>query len=306
MICSYIDEHKDEFGVEPICDILRAAGVQIAPSTYYARVHREPSARQVRDEVLKEEICTVHAKNYDAFGARKLHIVLNRDPDHHQRGHVARCTIERLMRDLGLSGIKRAKAPNTTRSAPREQCPADLVDRHFEAFAPNRLWVADITYVHTFTGWVYVAFVTDVFNREIVGWQVSRSLHTELALDALQMGIYRRRRDGHDLSGLVHHSDRGVQYRAIRYGEALAEQDAVASVGSKGDSYDNALAEALNSLYKAELIRNRGPWEGIDDVEVATAEWVHWFNTFRPHGSLGGATPEAFRADYLQDVPRAA
>ena len=248
----------------------------------------------------------MHAKNYDAFGARKLHIVLNREPDHHQRGHVARCTIERLMRDLGLSGIKRAKAPNTTRSAPREQCPADLVDRHFEAFAPNRLWVADITYVHTFTGWVYVAFVTDVFNREIVGWQVSRSLHTELALDALQMGIYRRRRDGHDLSGLVHHSDRGVQYRAIRYGEALAEQDAVASVGSKGDSYDNALAEALNSLYKAELIRNRGPWEGIDDVEVATAEWVHWFNTFRPHGSLGGATPEAFRADYLQDVPRAA
>nr|WP_145998956.1 IS3 family transposase [Brevibacterium linens] len=301
-----MDEHKDELGVEPICATLSAAGVKIAPSTYYARKHRPASARQKRDEVLKEEISTVHGKNYDAFGARKMHIVLNREPDSHGRGHVARCTIERLMRDLDLHGIKRAKAPNTTRSAPRENCPADLVDRHFEAFAPDRLWVADITYVHTFTGWVYVAFVTDVFNREIVGWQVSRSLHTELALDALQMGIYQRKRAGHDLSGLVHHSDRGVQYRAIRYGEALAEQDAVASVGSKGDSYDNALAEALNSLYKAELIRNKGPWKGIDDVEIATAQWVHWFNTYRPHGALGGATPAAFRADHLSTMPRAA
>ncbi|MCU4295780.1 IS3 family transposase [Brevibacterium permense] len=243
---------------------------------------------------------------YDAFGARKMHIVLNREPDTQGRGHVTRCTIERLMKDLDLHGIKRAKAPNTTRSAPREICPADLVDRHFEAFAPDQLWVADITYVHTFTGWVYVAFVTDVFNREIVGWQVSRSLHTELALDALQMGIYQRKRAGHDLSGLVHHSDRGVQYRAIRYGEALAEQDAVASVGSKGDSYDNALAEALNSLYKAELIRNKGPWKGIDDVEIATAEWVHWFNTYRPHGPLAGATPTTFRATYFRTMPRAA
>lgn len=280
--------------------------MKIAPSTYYAQATREPSARACRDEVLKKEICRVHAQNYDTFGARKMHIVLNREPDTEGRGHVARCTIERLMRDLGLQGIKRAKAPNTTRSAPREVCPADLVDRHFEAFAPNQLWVADITYVRSFSGWVYVAFVTDVFNREIVGWQVSTSLHTELALEALQMGIYQRKRAGDDLTGLVHHSDRGVQYRAVRYGEALAEQDAVASVGSKGDSYDNALAEALNSLYKAELIRNQGPWMGIDDVEVATAEWVHWFNTFRPHGSLGGATPEAFRNDYLESMPMAA
>lgn len=155
-------------------------------------------------------------------------------------------------------------------------------------------------------GWVYVAFVTDVVNREIVGWQVSTSLHTELALEALQMAIYRREPAGDDLTGLVHHSDRGVQYRAVRYGQALAEEDAVASVGSKGDSYDNALAEALNSLDNAELIRHHGSWEGIDVVEVATAEWVHWFNTFRPHGSLGGATPAAFRADYLETVPRAA
>src|SRR5699024_9408186 len=225
VVCSYIDEHKDEFGVEPICATLRAAGVKIAPSTYYARKQRPASDRQKRDQILKEEISTIHANNYDAFGARKMHIVLNREPDSHGRGHVARCTIERLMKDLRLQGIRRAKAPNTTRSAPWGNCPAVLVHRHFAAFAPDRLWVADITYVHTFTGWVYVAFVTDVFNREIVGWQVSRSLHTELALDALQMGIYQRKRAGHDLSGLVHHSDRGVQYRAIRYGEPPAEQD---------------------------------------------------------------------------------
>lgn len=244
----------------------------------------------------------MHAANYGVFGVRKMHVVLNREPDLHGRGRVARCTVERLMRDLQLHGIRRAKAPNTTRSAPREQCPADLVDRHFSAFGPNELWVADITYVHTMTGWVYVAFVTDVFNREIVGWQVATSLHTDLALDALNMAIYQRKREGDDLEGLVHHSDRGVQYRAIRYGQALAEQDAVASVGSKGDSYDNALAEALNSLFKAELIRNKGPWYGIDDVEYATAEWVHWFNTFRPHSGIGNATPRAFRTEHPADL----
>lgn len=282
----------------PICRTLRDSGVQIAPSTYYARKTRPPSARQRRDEVLTSEIRQVHAANYRAFGARKMHIILNREPDLYGRGHVARCTIERLMRAEGLHGIRRAKAPNTTRSAPREHCPQDLVDRHFSAFWPDQLWVADITYVHTFTGWVYTAFITDVFNREIVGWQVSKSLHTDLALDALQMGIHLRKRQGADLTGLIHHSDRGVQYQALRYGQALAEQDAVASVGSKGDSYDNALAEALNSLYKAELIRNQGPWHGIDDVEAATAEWVHWYNTFRPHGSIGGLTPAAHRDAY--------
>lgn len=298
MICSYIHEHKCEFGVEPICGVLREAGIQIAPSTYYARQQRTPSARAVRDEVLKEEIAQVHRANLRVFGVRKMHIVLNREDDRLGRGHVARCTIERLMCDLGIHGIRRAKAPNATRSALREDCPSDLVDRHFSAFAPNQLWVADITYVHTFSGWVYVAFVTDVFNREIVGWRASRSLHTDLALDALNMAIYLRKREGADVSGLIHHSDRGVQYRAIRYGQALAEQDAVASVGSRGDSYDNVLAEALNSLFKAEVIRNLGPWQGLDDVEIATAEWAHWFNTFRPHLSLGGMTPEAFRVEH--------
>lgn len=200
----------------------------------------------------------------------------------HRAGHVARCTVERLMRGMGISGIRRAKSPKTTRSAPKDSCPMDLVNRHFAAFAPNTLWVADITYVRTYSGWVYVAFVTDVYSRRIVGWQTSTSLYTDLALDALKMVIWRRRCDGAELSGLVHHSDRGVQYRAIRYGQALDDCQAVASVGTKGDSCDNALAEALNSLYKAELIRNRGPWASIDDVEIATAEWVHWSSTVRP------------------------
>ena len=238
MICEYIDDSKDEFGVEPICATLTEAGAKIAPSTYYARQHRVPSARARRDQHLTEEITTVHERNYSAFGARKMHAVLNRPTATHGQGHVARCTIERLMRAAGLHGIRRAKAPNTTRPAPRETCPADLVNRHFAALEPNRLWVADITYVRTFTGWVYTAFVTDVFSRKIVGWQTSTSLYTDLALDALTMAIHLRGRHNTDLSNLVHHSDRGVQYRAIRYGQALDEQNAVASVGSKGDSYD--------------------------------------------------------------------
>ena len=200
------------------------------------------------------------------LGTRKMHAMRGRPEiaERHGAGHVARCTVERLMADLGLRGVRRARSPRTTRSAPREQCPADLVEWHFSAFRPNELWVADITYVRTFSGWVYVAFVTDVYSRRIIGWQTSTSLYTDLALDALQMAVWQRKRQGADLTGLVHHSDRGVQYRSIRYGQALSECEAVASVGSKGDSYDNALAEALNSLYKAELIRNQGPWEDID------------------------------------------
>ena len=219
----------------------------------------------------------------------------------------------RLMGDLGLRGVRRARSPRTTRSAPREQCPADLVKRHFSAFRPNELWVADIppqaggtpSYVRTFSGWVYVAFVTDVYSRRIIGWQTTyRPVCTYLALDALRMAVWQRKRTGADLTGLVHHSDRGVQYRSIRYGAALAECEAVASVGSKGDSYDNALAEALNSLYKAELIRNQGPWEDIDAVEVATAEWVHWFNTIRPHSAIGMRTPAEHEAAWAPDRHR--
>jgi len=236
LTCSYIDSHRGEFGAWPICATLTEAGVKIAPSTYYAVKNRKPSARSVRDETLTREITSVHEENYSVFGVRKMHAVLNREDASHQQGHVARCTIERLMRREGLQGIRRAKAPNTTYSAPREQCPADLVKRHFQAFTPNELWVADVTYVRTFTGWVYTAFVTDVFSRKIVGWQTATSLYTDLALDALNMAIYQRKRGGVELTNLIHHSDRGVQYRAVRYGQALAREHAVASVGSKGDS----------------------------------------------------------------------
>ena len=236
MTCDYIDSHKESFGVEPICTTLCEAGVKIAPSTYYARKDRPPSTRQVRDEGITAELHRVHENNYEVFGVRKMHAVLNRPTATHPFGHIARCTVERLMREEGLHGIRRAKAPNTTRSAPRESCPADLVKRHFEALAPNELWVADVTYVRTYSGWVYVSFITDVFNREIVGWQAATSLYTNLALDALNMAIYQRKKDGADLTGLIHHSDRGVQYRSIRYGQALANEEAVASVGSTGDS----------------------------------------------------------------------
>ncbi|RLP11435.1 IS3 family transposase [Propionibacterium australiense] len=296
---SFIDDDKADHGVEPICQVLTQSGIKVAPSAYRDRKTRPPSERAVRDDALKTEISRLHEDNCWALGARKMHAVLNRpeESERHGAGHVARCTVERLMRAMGLHGIGRATSPRTTRSAPKEQCPADLVNRHFSAFRPNQLWVADITYVRTFSGWVHVAFVTDVYSRRIIGWQTSTSLYTDLALDALRMGIWQRQREGADLTGLIHHSDRGVQYRAIRYGQALSEADAVASVGSVGDSYDNALTEALNSLYKAEFIRNRhyldahGPWQGIDDVELATAEWVHWYNTTRPHSAIDMHSP---------------
>ncbi|MGG5754107.1 IS3 family transposase [Zafaria sp. Z1313] len=280
-MCSFIEEHRGEHGVEPICREL-----QIAPSTYYAHRTRKPSARSVRDGELTAEIQRIHKKNFSVYGARKVHAQLRREGT-----EVARCTVERLMRAEGLRGVSRAKGPRTTKPAPETGRPADLVERRFSAEAQDRLWVADITCVRTFAGWVYAAFVLDVFSRRIVGWQVSTSLYTELALDALEMGIWSRSRDGADLSGLVHHSDRGVQYRALRYAERLAAEDAVASVGSRGDSYDNAMAEALNSLFKAELVRNRRPWHDINHLEVAVAEWVDWYNHRRLHGELGHIPP---------------
>ena len=293
MKVAYIDQHKEEFGVQPICDALRGTDAEIAPSTYYAAVCRPESARAARDRDLTEEITQIHADNYGVYGARKVHAALLR------RGRaVARCTVERLMRAAGLRGVIRAKSPRTTRPAPETARPADLVERQFTAHAPNQLWVADITYIRTFSGWVYAAFVIDVFSRMVVGWQVSTSLYTDLALDALEMAIWKRRHTGGDLTGLIHHSDRGVQYRAIRYTERLEQADAVASVGSKGDSYDNALAEAFNSLFKAELIRNKGPWTSINDVEVAVAEYIDWFNQRRLHGELGHVPPAEFEAHH--------
>lgn len=296
---AYIDAHRAEFGVEPICRALEDTPAQIAPSSYYAAKSRPLCARAVRDEELCAEITRIHEENYGVYGVRKIHAELRREGQ-----RVAESTVRRLMRQLGLRGIARTKGPKTTKPAPETDRPTDLVQRQFVASRPNELWVADLTYVRTFSGWLYVAFVLEVYSRMIVGWQVSTRLYTDLALDALNMGIWRREHAGQDLTGLTHHSDRGVQYRAIRYAERLAESDAVASVGSKGDSYDNAMAEALNSLYKAELIRNRGPWVGINDVEFATAEWVDWYNERRLHGELGHVPPAEFEAAYWATNPQ--
>lgn len=277
----YIDAHKVEFGVEPICKEL-----PIAPSTYYASKSAEPSARAVKDDKALTEIRRVHSENLGVYGVRKVHAQLRRE------GHAfARCTVERLMRCDGLRGVSRRRGPRTTIAGNPAELPMDLVERAFIATAPDQLWVADITYIRTFAGWVYAAFVIDVFSRRVVGWQLSTSLRTDLALDALEMGLWNRRRHGREITGLKHHSDRGVQYRAIRYTERLAEAGAVGSVGSRGDSYDNALAEAFNSLFKAELVRHRGPWKSIDDLEFAVAEYIDWFNNRRLHSAIGMIPP---------------
>jgi putative transposase len=266
--------------------VLKDAGVQIAPSTYYAAKTRPPSARSLTDAATTAMIERVHAENFGVYGARKVHAEL------HRRGHgVARCTVQRLMRTAGLRGITGAKGPRTTVPGSGPDTRPDLVDRAFTATGPDQLWVADITYCRTFAGWVYAAFVIDVYSRRVVGWQLSKSLRTDLALDALEMGIWTRRRSGRDLGGLIHHSDKGSQYVAVRYTQRLAEAGAVASVGSTGDSYDNALAEAFNSLFKAELVRNKGPWKSIDDLEIAVAEYIDWFNHRRLHGEIGLIPP---------------
>jgi putative transposase len=285
---AYIDRHKDRFGVEPICRLL-----PIAPSTYYARKQRPPSARAVRDARLKAEIRRVYDDNFGVYGARKVWRQLHREGI-----PVARCTVERLMGELGLRGAVRGKTHRTTTPDAAAPRPADLVDRDFAAQRPNRLWVADLTYVATWSGFVYVAFVIDAFSRFIVGWQTSRSLRTDLPLDALEMAIWHRQAQ---LEGLVHHSDRGSQYLSIRYTQRLAEAGAVTSVGSRGDSYDNALAETIIGLYKTELVRRRGPWRGIDDLEYATLEWVDWFNHRRLLEPIGHVPPAEFEAAFWRE-----
>ena len=280
---AYIDQHRHRYGVEPICRVL-----PIAPSTYHAAQRRSTSARAVRDRQLKAEIRRVHAEQFGVYGARKVWRQLHREGI-----AVARCTVERLMRQLGLQGVRRGKTRRTTTPDAAAARPADLVDRDFSAARPNQLWVADLTYVATWSGFVYVAFVIDAFSRFLVGWQASRSLRTDLALDALEMAIWRRQTQ---LDGLVHHSDRGSQYLAIRYTERLAEAGAVTSVGSRGDSYDNALAESTIGLYKTELIRRRGPWRNLDDVELATLEWVDWYNHRRLHSACDHRPPAEYEA----------
>jgi putative transposase len=285
---AYIDRHKDRFGVEPICRLL-----PIAPSTYYARKQRPPSARAVRDARLKAEIRRVYDDNFGVYGARKVWRQLHREGI-----PVARCTVERLMGELGLRGAVRGKTHRTTTPDAAAPRPADLVDRDFAAQRPNRLWVADLTYVATWSGFVYVALVIDAFSRYLVGWQASRSLRTDLALDALEMAIWRRQAQ---LDGLVHHSDRGSQYLSVRYTQRLADAGVVTSVGSRGDSYDNALAETIIGLYKTELVRRRGPWRGIDDLEYATLEWVDWFNHRRLLEPIGHVPPAEFEAAFWRE-----
>jgi putative transposase len=298
---AFIDGHKRRrtdgllWGVEPICEVL-----QFAPSTYYAAKSRPECRRRVEDRVLKAHISRIYRKNFRVYGAEKIWRALQREGIACGRDRVAR-----LMAEMGIVGVRRQKKIRTTRPAKDAEARAlDLVQRHFFASEPNRLWVADLTYCSTWAGFAYVAFIIDVYSRMIVGWRLATTLRTELALDALEMAIFSRR--GADLSHLVHHSDRGVQYRDVRYTERLGAEEAVASVGSKGDSFDNALAETINGLYKAELVWHQGPWRTIEALELATAAWVRWWNDERLHGALGFVPPAEYETRSVTGKPEAA
>ncbi|WP_429571231.1 IS3 family transposase [Paraburkholderia sp. UCT70] len=291
---AFIDQHRDTFGVEPICKVLR-----IAPSGYrrHAAQLRDPSrrcARAIRDERLRPEIQRVWQANMRVYGADKVWKQMNRE-----RIAVARCTVERLMKQLGLRGVTRGKRVRTTIADAAAARPLDRVNRQFRADRPNELWVSDFTYVSTWQGWLYVAFVIDVFARRIVGWRVSSSMTTDFVLDALEQALYARRPGGDGT--LIHHSDRGSQYVSIRYSERLAEAGIEPSVGSRGDSYDNALAETINGLYKAELIHRR-TWKTRESVELATLEWVAWFNHHRLMEPIGYIPPAEAEANYYRQL----
>ena len=293
MMVAFIDDHRAEYGVEPICAVL-----PIAPSTYY--VHKaweaDPSlrsARAQRDEILCGEIGRVWEENFQVYGAKKAWKQLNREGI-----AVARCTVARLMREMDLRGVVRGRSFKTTIPDEGTSRPLDLVDRDFSATRPNQLWVSDLTYVATWRGFVYVAFVIDAFARRIVGWRVSSSLRSDLALDALEQAICDREED--EAERLVHHSDRGVQYLSIRYTERLAVAGIEPSVGSKGDSYDNALAETVIGLFKTEIIRGRGPWRTLEDVEFATLQWVWWFNHHRLLEPIGYVPPVEHEEAYYR------
>jgi putative transposase len=288
---AFIDQHREAYGVEPICDVL-----PIAPSTYYEQKARQADparlpARAQRDGYLVVEVDRVWRENRRVYGAHKVWKQLNREGM-----PVARCTVERLMRQEGLRGVVRGRKTRTTIPDELADRPADLVDRNFTAERPNQLWVADLTYVATWAGFAYVAFVVDVYSRMIVGWRVSRSLRSDLALDALEQALHARR----DTEGLIHHSDRGVQYLSIRYTERLREAGIESSVGSVGDSYDNALAETINGLYKAEVIHHLGPWRNVDHVEYETLIWVDWFNNRRLLKPIGNIPPVEYEELYYQ------
>jgi putative transposase len=293
---TFIDQHRATYGVEPICRV-----VPIAPSTYFRwkAAQADPtkrSTRAVRDEVLKAIIQRIWGENDRAYGSRKVWKQMGREGI-----REARCRVRRLMRDLGLVGVVRGRAwTTTTQGDATVTRPADLVDRHFVATRPNQLWVSDFTYVATWQGFVYVAFVIDVFGRRIVGWRVSSSLHTDLVLDALEQAIYARCDD--TVGDLVHHSDRGSQYLSMRYTERLADAGIEPSVGSRGDSYDNALAESVIGLFKAEVIRRKGPWRTLEAVEFATLTWVDWFNHRRLLEPIGYLPPAEYEARYYEQA----
>jgi putative transposase len=291
----FVDAHRVTFGVEPICKVL-----QIAPSGYRrcAAVQRAPEQRcqrVKRDAALVPQIESVWQANMQVYGAKKVWRQLAREGV-----AVARCTVERLMRRQGLRGVVRGRVVRTTISDSKAQCPQDKVNRQFRADRPNQLWVSDFTYVSTWQGWLYVAFVIDVFARRIVGWRVSSSMRTDFVLDALEQALYDRQPQRED--SLIHHSDRGSQYVSIRYTERLAEAGVEPSVGSKGDSYDNALAETINGLYKAELIHRRAPWKTREAVELATLEWVAWFNNHRLLEPIGHIPPAEAEANYYRQL----
>jgi putative transposase len=286
--------HRHAYGVEPICAVL-----QIAPSAYrrHAARQRQPtlcSARAKSDALMLEHIDRVWRVNLCVYGVDKVWRQLKREGI-----AVARCTVERLMRQAGLAGVRRGKVIRTTVPNPSAPCPRDYVNRQFVAQRPNQLWVSDFTYVSTWQGFVYVAFVIDVYARFIVGWRVSRSMQTDFVLDALEQALYARN-PGRD--SLIHHSDRGVQYVSIRYTERLTEAGIEPSVGSKGDSYDNALAETINGLYKAEVIHQRKPWKTAESVEIATLEWVAWFNHHRLLEPIGYIPPAEAEANYYRSI----
>jgi transposase InsO family protein len=290
-----VDEHRDAYGVEPICAVM-----QIAPSAYRRHAARRRdlsllSSRAQRDGELMPKVEQVWSANLQVYGADKVWKQMNREGV-----AVARCTVERLMRRLGLRGVKRGKVVRTTISDNKAPCPLDKVNRQFRADRPDQLWVSDFTYVSTWQGWLDVAFVVDVFARRIVGWRVSSSMTTDFVLDALEQALYARQPERD--SSLVHHSDRGSQYVSIRYSERLAEAGVEPSVGSKGDSYDNALAETINGLYKAELIHRRAPWKTKEAVELATLEWVSWFNNHRLLEPIGYIPPAEAEANYYRQL----
>ena len=299
---AFIDDHRGEHGVEPICAVL-----PIAPSTYHSHAARraDPSLlprRATRDAGLMPLVARVFEENFEVYGVRKVWRQLQREGQ-----EVARCTIERLMQSMGLQGVIRGKPVKTTTSDKAAPCPLDHVNRQFQALWPNALWVSDFTYVATWAGFVYVAFVIDTYARRIVGWRVSPTAHTNFVLDALDQALHERRPIHR--AGLVHHSDRGSQYVSIKYTERLAEAGTEPSVGSVGDSYDNALAETINGLYKAELIHRRGPWRSFEAVEFATLEWVDWFNHRRllePIGNIPPAEAEDRYYAMLEQTPMAA